>query len=145
MAPSHPFPSVPPTGARTVPEVGATAPDRHLRSVAPASAHHVRREPPQWKENVLVLVGLYPTVMVFTLLVAPHLEWLGEAPAMLLGNVVTVGLLGWPILGTLRRRLGWWLHAAPGDRRTDRRGALLLATTLVVLTGALQGLAAVLP
>jgi uncharacterized protein len=88
-----------------------------------------------WKENVLVLVGLYPTVMLFTVLVAPHLTWTGDALGMLLGNVVTVGLLGWPILGWLRRRFDWWLHAEPGDRRAERRGAAILLATLAMLTG----------
>lgn len=84
---------------------------------------------------MLVLVGLYPTVILFTVLVAPHLTWTGDAVGMLLGNVVTVGLLGWPILGWLRRRFDWWLHAEPGDRATERRGAAILVAVLAVLTG----------
>jgi hypothetical protein len=86
-----------------------------------------------------VLVGLYPIVMLHTLLVAPLLAPLGTAVAMLLGNVVTVALLGWPVLGFLERRMAWWLEAAPGDHRTDRRGALVLAG---VVGAALAGFAA---
>jgi antibiotic biosynthesis monooxygenase (ABM) superfamily enzyme len=88
-----------------------------------------------WKENVLVLVGLYPTVILFSVVVAPHLAWTGDALGMLLGNVVTVGLLGWPLLPWLRRRFAWWLHAAPGDRRTDLRGGATLAAVIGALTG----------
>ena len=48
---------------------------------------------------------------------------------------VTVGLLGWPILGWLRRRFDWWLQAEPGDRAVERRGAAILVAVLAVLTG----------
>lgn len=95
---------------------------------------------PVWKENWLVLAALYPLVMVHTLLVAPQLEWAGTAAAMLLGNVVTVGLLGWPVLGTLRRTMGWWLHAPPGDRTTDRRGLALLVGWLACVLAATAAL-----
>src|SRR5262249_34595681 len=44
---------------------------------------------PHWKVFLLVLVGLYPTVMVLTLFLSPHTQRFGLAVAMLIGNVAS--------------------------------------------------------
>jgi antibiotic biosynthesis monooxygenase (ABM) superfamily enzyme len=75
-------------------------------------------QPPSWKQNLLVLVVLYPLVFLFG-------EWVQEpllldrgVPfwlALFIGNVVTVALLGWVLLPTANRLFASWLNL-PVDR-----------------------------
>lgn len=86
--------------------------------------------PPVWKENMLVLLLLYPVVFLFgALLQKPVLIDRAGMPfwfALFVGNVVSVILLNWlvPFAG---RRLDWWLRA--GNRintRTNLAGIALV-------------------
>ena len=53
--------------------------------------------PPSWKMALSVLFALYPTVMVLTLFVMPHLSPLGLAVTMLISNVLSVSILQWAV------------------------------------------------
>jgi antibiotic biosynthesis monooxygenase (ABM) superfamily enzyme len=86
--------------------------------------------PPPWKQNMLVLLMLYPMVFLFGLLVQEPLLmqniglpfWL----ALFLGNVVSVLFLTFlvPWVGT---RFGWWLQPAPENAAsTNRKGVALI-------------------
>ncbi len=74
-------------------------------------------QPPVWKQNMLVLLMLYPVVFLFGVLVQnPLLMDRAGLPfwlALFVGNVVSVILLNWlvPFTG---RRFEWWLQ--PGNR-----------------------------
>ncbi|HUC09294.1 MAG TPA: antibiotic biosynthesis monooxygenase [Stellaceae bacterium] len=73
--------------------------------------------PPVWKQNMLVLLMLYPVVFLFGVLVQqPLLMDRAELPfwlALFIGNVASVILLNWLVPFT-SRRFAWWLH--PGGR-----------------------------
>ena len=71
--------------------------------------------PPAWKMVLAVLLGLYPTVMLLTLLVGPHTSLLGLALSMLIGNALSVSALQWAVMPALNAALAPWLHA-PADR-----------------------------
>ena len=86
--------------------------------------------PPPWKQNMLVLLQLYPVVFLFGLLVqgpvlmkALHMPfWL----ALFIGNVISVILLNWlvPWTGT---RFEWWLRPrTPANPRVDWLGGGLI-------------------
>lgn len=85
--------------------------------------------PSNFKTSIAVWFGLYPTVMLLTLLTQPlHLPfWLG----MLVGNLVSsfvMSYLSMPYYGT--RLLRWWLNPPPTARQpaTNFKGiALVLA------------------
>ena len=74
-------------------------------------------QPPVWKQNMLVLLMLYPVVFLFGVLVQnPLLMDRAGLPfwlALFVGNVVSIILLNWlvPFTG---RRFEWWLQ--PGNR-----------------------------
>jgi uncharacterized protein len=86
--------------------------------------------PPWWKQNMVVLLVLYPLVFLLN-------EWL-QKPILVgifglpywaflfVNNAVSVVLLSL-ILPWVRRRLGWWLSPAYHHGKGDLAGALLVA------------------
>jgi antibiotic biosynthesis monooxygenase (ABM) superfamily enzyme len=72
---------------------------------------------PSWKSFLLVLLGLYPTVMLLALVVSPRTVDLGTAFAMLVGNVISVAALQWIVMPLLNRALAPWLLAHGRDGR----------------------------
>ncbi|HYZ31338.1 MAG TPA: antibiotic biosynthesis monooxygenase [Crenalkalicoccus sp.] len=91
-----------------------------------------RQGVPVWKQNMLVLLMLYPVVFLFGMIVqVPILQGRAGLPfwlALFLGNVASVTLLSGLVPWT-SRRFGWWLR--PGDgrlQRADLAGAVLVAS-----------------
>jgi uncharacterized protein len=70
--------------------------------------------PPVWKQNMLVLLMLYPVVFLFgTLIQKPVLMDRAGLPfwlALFVGNVVSVILLNW-LVPLTSRGFDWWLRA----------------------------------
>ena len=90
--------------------------------------------PPAWKFNYLILVGLYPIVMLEILFLNNKLDWMNPAFANLIGNIVSVGILGWPVTAILSKLMGWWISPSSGTSRlVDLKGALLMIAALAVL------------
>lgn len=94
---------------------------------------------PVWKQNMLVLLVLYPVVFAFGELVHTPLLIDNGVPfwlALFIGNAVSVALLGWLLIPRVSRLLGWWLTPPPepdGRRLTWAGAALVLALYAVTL------------
>ena len=92
--------------------------------------------PPVWKQNMLVLLMLYPVVFLFGMLVQTPIlmkrEGLPFWLALFVGNVVSVILLNW-LVPFASRRFEWWLRA---DGRTQAWANLAGLAIVVVLYGA---------
>ena len=93
--------------------------------------------PPVWKQNMVVLLMLFPVVFLFGHFVqVPILQvrlGIPFAVALLIGNAVSIVLLNW-LVPWASSRLAWWLSpssAAP-DARTAA-GAAIIGLTLIVL------------
>lgn len=91
-----------------------------------------------WKQNMVVLLMLYPVVFLFGHFVqVPVLQSRLGIPfpmALLAGNIVSIVLLNW-LVPWISRRFGWWLtpkQTASGVRTIA--GAAIIAATLVVLS-----------
>jgi antibiotic biosynthesis monooxygenase (ABM) superfamily enzyme len=65
---------------------------------------------PDWRIAATVVLALYPTVMLWTLYVAPHLASLPFAASMLIGNIASVSLLQWLLMPPVTRALSFWLQ-----------------------------------
>jgi uncharacterized protein len=85
---------------------------------------------PAWKQNMLVVLMLYPVVFLFGVFVANPLLLdrlrLPFAIALFIGNVVSVVLLSY-LVPRVGDRLSWWLQPSGREqRRTEIGGTLLL-------------------
>lgn len=102
-----------------------------------------RPPPPAWKQNMIVLLLLYPVVFLFGAWVqTPLLMGRAALPfwlALFIGNIVSVLLLNW-LVPWVSSGFGWWLSPATdrGARRTSIAGAalvvLLYAACLLVFS-----------
>jgi antibiotic biosynthesis monooxygenase (ABM) superfamily enzyme len=91
--------------------------------------------PPHWKMALAVLLGLYPTVMVLAIFVAPYTDAFGKAIAMLIGNALSVALLEWWGGPLINRLLANWLGAHGKKGKTlSVVGLFLILGVLGVLT-----------
>lgn len=85
---------------------------------------------PPWKEALVVLLALYPTVMLLTLFVIePFFKGWSMATAMYVGNMMSVALLTWVLMPKMTRWLSFWL------RPTARTGSKAAAGGLAVVLG----------
>ena len=91
--------------------------------------------PPGWKMVLVVLLGLYPTVMLLTLFPGPYTQPLGLALSMLIGNALSVSALQWAIMPLLNRIVGPWLAAnSQGQRVFSMAGTSVICGLLAGLT-----------
>ncbi|MGB5735453.1 MAG: hypothetical protein WBM40_13535 [Thiohalocapsa sp.] len=65
---------------------------------------------PDWRIVTAVVLALYPTVMLWTLYVAPHLASFPFAASMLIGNIASVSILQWVLMPAVTRALSFWLQ-----------------------------------
>ena len=72
--------------------------------------------PPNWKQAMIVLLALYPTVMVLAYLLSPRLERLPLALSMFIGNVASIAVLTWLLMPLANRAFGFWLAPDPAGR-----------------------------
>jgi antibiotic biosynthesis monooxygenase (ABM) superfamily enzyme len=87
--------------------------------------------PTRWKQNMTVLLVLYPVVFLFGRLVGgPVFEDLLEMPfwlSLFLSNAASVVILSF-VVPRVSKRLGWWLSPAVGEvRRVNGAGVALVA------------------
>jgi uncharacterized protein len=99
--------------------------------------------PPNWKTALLVVLGLFPTVMLEMRFLAPILASLGlhASAATFISNCISVSVTTFITMPLFIRWFGWWLFA---DRKSPTwfgpAGLLFLVTLFVVEVGALWNL-----
>jgi len=87
--------------------------------------------PSSWKMVLMVLLGLYPTVMLLTIVVGPWTSPLGLAVSMLIGNALSVSILQWGVMPALTTLFGPWLKAHSGRKKLLSIGGLCLILLLL--------------
>jgi len=93
--------------------------------------------PPAWKQNMLVLLMLYPVVFLFGAFVqTPYLSGRAGLPfaiALFIGNVVSVLLLNY-LVPWVSNRFAWWLQPDGGHpRRAEIGGAIVLVVLYALM------------
>ncbi len=91
------------------------------------------RPPPSWKQSAIVLLLLFPVVMLEITFLNPILRWMNVAPATFIGNMISVGLLAWPLVPLVSRAMQWWLSPRPEAGRAIRWGGPALLVSLYAL------------
>ena len=125
-----------PERAKLLEETGSFTDEYHTRIVRtgfdqwfrPANA--AAPSAPAWKQNMVVLMLLYPVVVLFNALVQTPLlvQHLGLPlwGALFIGNAVSVVLLSL-LVPWSSRWLDWWLSANDRNFKTELAGAALVA------------------
>lgn len=87
--------------------------------------------PPAWKQNLAVVLGLYPTLMVQSALLGALgiMKHLPHPSAMLLDNFISCSILTWLVMPLVTRNLSFWLQPAA---QTLPQKANALGTVAVV-------------
>ena len=127
-----------PERARRVEELRAKVGDFDLKTLEHGfGPWFVRKDqsepagPAAWKMALTVLLALFPTVMVLTILVGPLTSPLGLAVSMLVGNAMSISILQWVVMPRLTKGLDPWLR---GGQSAWRLTPVLILLTLAVLT-----------
>ncbi len=84
--------------------------------------------PPPWKMFLAVLLGLYPTVMLLTVFIAPYTHSVGLAWGMLISNTLSVAILQWVVMPALDKLLAQWLNPTH-----LKRGLISAVGVLIIL------------
>ena len=79
-----------------------------------------------------VLAGLYPTVLLLTLLLSPHTQRFGLPVSLLIGNACSVVFLEFVGMPALTWLLGPWLKSDKAS--TSAAGLLLIGGFLAMTT-----------
>ena len=95
--------------------------------------------PPAWKQNAAVILALYPTVVIQSLLFAALgvMQTWSLPNAMIVNNIITSSVLTWGVMPVVTRLLRFWLQPSyqPKSWKTDLLGAavVILALCFMVL------------
>jgi antibiotic biosynthesis monooxygenase (ABM) superfamily enzyme len=124
-----------PERAKLLEESGSFTDEYHTRIVRTGFDQWFRTDnsaapsAPAWKQNMIVLMLLYPVVVLFNKLVQSPLlieHWgLPLWGALFIGNAASVVLLSL-LVPWSSRRLDWWLSPSDRDPKTELGGAALV-------------------
>jgi antibiotic biosynthesis monooxygenase (ABM) superfamily enzyme len=90
---------------------------------------------PLWKQNLIVLVALYPTVMLESLLIS-HWQLIDSwtfPEQLLINNLITCSLLTWLVMPTARNLFSFWLKPETESVKINFIGLLLIVFILSLM------------
>lgn len=102
---------------------------------------HTARTAPSWKQALVVLLALYPTVMATGYVLGPLLDELPRATRVLAGNITGVAALTWLLMPVTTRLMRFWLDPR-ASARVSALGAASVVTLIAVMTAAFWALEA---
>jgi antibiotic biosynthesis monooxygenase (ABM) superfamily enzyme len=89
---------------------------------------------PAWKQNLAVILGLYPTVMIQSQLFAAFgiMQHWPLASSMLVNNIITSSLLTWVVMPFVAQSMSFWLQPAHQalSVKSHTFGMLIIVTIL---------------
>lgn len=90
---------------------------------------------PKWKQGLAVLFGLYPTVMLETILFTHWrvLESWSFASSMLVNNLISCFALTWIVMPLVKKLFSFWLEPKNQSIKLDGMGTLLILLGLSLM------------
>lgn len=88
---------------------------------------------PEWKQVLMVLLALYPTVMLLTIYVSPLMKSWTLNWSMLVGNLLSVSILTYILMRHVSQGLKWWTNPSAPSVRNDLLGALTVVGLLILM------------
>lgn len=89
---------------------------------------------PHWKKFIVVLLGLYPTVILLSWFLTPHTKRFGLPIAILIGNIASVAFLEWLLMPLINPIVNPWLHANEDkDKKRSLVGLFLILGVIGVM------------
>ncbi len=88
--------------------------------------------PPDWKTAILVLLGLYPTVLLELRFLNPHLRHLNPSLATFIGNVGSVSVTSFITMPLCVRWFGWWLFPDNNSKSRSPMGTGLFIVLFII-------------
>ena len=89
--------------------------------------------PAGWKMVLTVVLGLFPTVMLLSILVGPYTAGMGFAVSMLIGNFMSVSILQWGVMPVLTKILAPWLNADAKQVGVSIGGTAIVLAVMALL------------
>jgi uncharacterized protein len=90
-------------------------------------------EPPAWKQAMIVLAVLFPTVMLLSVSFGNFAARWGVPLTInvFIGNALSIVAMTWLLMPAVTRGMAWWLSPSCSSRDTWRGTALLIAAYAV--------------
>lgn len=74
--------------------------------------------PAAWQQAMIVLLALFPIVILEMKYLSPLTSGLNPSLATFIGNLISVGLVTFPMIPLVIRSLSWWLFPKEGSKLT---------------------------
>lgn len=84
---------------------------------------------PAWKQTLVVVLSLYPSIYLISWAFTSHVNW-PFAMKLLASNVIAVSVVSWITLPFVRRCVGWWMPRSPNRSRGVEIG---MATLIIAV------------